>query len=118
MHSDSRREPLTRNSLSANFDLSPQAGRGKPGRSNYLACLAVRLARGEDAVGSGAPVGAARQCPGALGAEHAFIGEVGPPGLAFGGALRRPRRQADLAYGFGNFADLLGAAAAVLDHAL
>jgi hypothetical protein len=82
-----------------------------------LARLALRLACGKDAVGFGAPVRAARKCLGALGPKQAFIGEVGHPGLTFGGALRRPRRQADLAYRLRNFADFLGAAAAVLGRA-
>ena len=74
--------------------------------------------RSEDAVGLDAPVGAAREACRASRAEHAFVGEVGDPGLALGGALGRPRCQADLAHGLGHLAHFLAAPAAVLDHAL
>ena len=53
-----------------------------------------------------------------FGTEQALVGEVSDPGLALGGALGRPRRKPDLAHRLGNFADLFGAASAVLDHAL
>ena len=51
-------------------------------------------------------------------AEQPFVGEVGDPGLAFGGALRRPWRQPDLAHGLGDLAHFFAAAAAMLDDAL
>ena len=72
--------------------------------------------------GCGRPRCASRRCARiacrALRTEQSVVGEVGDPGLAFGGARRRPRRQADLAHGLGDLAHLLAAAAAMLDHAL
>src|ERR1700733_780895 len=73
---------------------------------------------GEDTVGFGAPVGTAGEALLALRTEQPIIGEVGNPGLAFGRALRRPRREADLAHGFRPLADFLGAAPATFDHPL
>src|SRR6202035_387944 len=78
----------------------------------------LRLELAEDAVGLGAPVGAASKFLGASGAEQTFVGEIGNPGLAFGGALRRPWREPDLAHGFGDLAHFLGPAAAMFDYAL
>src|SRR5690242_1709525 len=72
----------------------------------------------EDAVGLGAPVHTARKFLAALDPEQTFIGKVGDEGLALGGARGRPGRQAGLAHGLGHLPHLLGAAAAVLDHAL
>src|SRR5712671_6459450 len=73
---------------------------------------------GEDAVGLGAPIRAAGKRCRALRTEQALIGEVGHPGLAFGRALRRPRREADLAHGFGYLTNLFAAAPAMFDHPL
>src|ERR1700761_3482594 len=77
-----------------------------------------RLDLGEDAVGLGSPVRAARKRFRPFRTEQALIGEVGDPGLAFGGSFRRPRREADLAHGFRHLANLLAAAPAMFDHAL
>src|SRR5450631_3546047 len=88
-----------------------------PDRSALL-FAALGLDTGEDAVGFGAPVGAADKRGCTLRAEQAFIGEIGYPGLALGRCFRRPRREADLAHGFCDLANFFAAAAAVFDHAL
>ena len=70
--------------------------------------------RGEDAVRVGAPIRA-----GGLALAHrAGIGEVGHPGLALRGAGGGPRLEPGFPHRLGGLAHLLGAAAAVLDHAL
>src|SRR5450631_3031377 len=91
-----------------------------PGSSEIpSACLSWPwLERGEDAVGFDPPIGAAGEFLLASGAEQALLGEVGDPGLTFGGALRRPGRQTDVLHGFGDLAHFLGAATAMLDDAL
>ena len=71
-----------------------------------------------DPVGLGAPVRAAGKFLGAPGAEQALVGEVRDPGLALGGAVAPTRAPDRSAHGLGYFAHLLGAAAAMLDHAL
>src|ERR1700754_2895753 len=78
----------------------------------------VRFDLGEDTIRLGAPVSTAGKPFAAFAAEQAVIGKICYPGLALGGALRRPRRQAGLAHGLGDFANLFAAAAAMFDHAL
>src|ERR1700730_8067731 len=78
----------------------------------------VLLDARDDAVGFRAPVGAAGEGLRALLTEQPFVGEVGDPALALRRALRRPRRQPDLAHGFRYLTDLFAAASAVLDDAL
>src|SRR4029453_14524964 len=56
--------------------------------------LFFSLQHREDAVRLGAPIRAAGEFLGALGAEQAVIGEVGDPGLPLGRALRGARRDA------------------------
>jgi hypothetical protein len=51
-------------------------------------------------------------------AEQAGIGQVGHPGLAFGGAAGRPGREASFAHRLGHLAHLFAAAAAVFDDTL
>src|SRR5436853_98034 len=51
-------------------------------------------------------------------AERASGSEIGGPGLACGGALRGPWREASLAYGLGDFAHFLRAPPSMLDDAL
>src|SRR5712671_594470 len=89
------------------------------GRNRSFNRLAVvRCDTGEDAVGFRAPVGTAGKVLRAFRTEQALVREVGDPCLAFGRALRRPRRQTGLAHGFRYLADFFAAPPAVLDDAL
>src|SRR5882724_2854896 len=78
----------------------------------------LRLRSRQDAIGFHAPVRTARELVRSALTEHAFVGKVGDPRLSFGRALRRPRREAGLAYGFGDFAYFFTAAPAMFDRAL
>src|SRR2546423_7619018 len=85
--------------------------------------LALRLSFGglqfcEDPVGLGAPIRAAGKFVAALRSEQALIGEISDPGLTFGCALRRPRRQTDFADCFRYLPHLLAPSAPMLDDAL
>src|SRR5439155_14631225 len=71
--------------------------------------LLLGLQHRKNAVRLGAPVRAAGEFPGALGAEQAVIGEVGDPGLPLGGALRGPWREPGLAHGLGDLTHFLRA---------
>ena len=76
--------------------------------------LVVPGERGEDAIRVAAPIRAGRLAV----AHRAGIGEVGDPGLALRGAGGGPRLEPGFPHRLRGLAHLLGAAAAVLDHAL